>query len=153
MATMRYREIEDGIVVVTHAAKDADDASWSAYVRAISASRSPSFRVVVFTDGGRATRDQFARIQQAFGDRYKQTLVFTANKPVRIFGTMMNAILSNLNAAFYPPEAVVEGLASFGIVDEAQVARIIDTARELASALIPGGRMEALGATELEHMP
>lgn len=146
MATMRYRELDDGIVVVLHGSTDATAVDWDAYVRAIRASTSDSFRVIVFTDGGRASREQFARVQQAFGDRYKQTLVFTANKPVRIFGTMMNAIMRNLNAAFYPPEAVLEGLASVGISEEHHVARVVEAAVELAAQIAPSGRLEALSA-------
>ena len=146
MTTMAFRMLEDGIVVCVHSAADADPLVWDAYLEAIRTQPVASFRTLVFTDGGRATRSQFARLDDAFGNRSVRTAVVSSSIATRIFGTMVNALSKNMNAAFFPPEEVYEALASLAITSDDAMARVLDCATELAATVAADGHLASFGS-------
>ena len=146
MATFAYRELQDGIVVLVGTASPPDAATWNAHVQGITANKSQTLRVLVFTDGGRPTREQVSRIEEAVGSRYSRTVVISSSVTTRLQGSLVNASSRSMHGSFFPPEAILEALTSIEIIDPDQMNQVCATAVELAAEVAPGGRIEALGS-------
>ena len=151
MATVAYRVIDREIVVLVGTTGQPDAATWDAYCNAVATLPTETPRVVIFTDGGRPTREQLARIEEAVGHRYSRTVLVTPSVAARIIGSMINAVSKKMNGGFYSPDEIIEALASLGITDSDQLGRILSAATQLAHDLIPSGHVAALGMTPRHH--
>lgn len=143
MANMGFRIIDGSIVVAVHTAEAPEDDVWDAYVDAYIRNTSPLLSIVVFTDGGKPTREQFARLGAVRGNRDLKTLIVSANVAARIVGTMVSALL-RFNASFSAPENVFDSLASLGITDIALAQRVLEEAESIAKELSPDTHLDSL---------